>query len=122
VRFDFTPHRMNHDGLRIDATHLLPVGTKVNRDQWNARWTVPAAGKYTIASDASGQTMRIAIDGKELVPVASAGTNGVFEVELSAGEHAIELVFTNPHPRFIGGQISVTDSSGAPVIMKVHPF
>jgi hypothetical protein len=122
VRFDFFPHLMNHDGLRIDATHLLPVGTRVNRDQWDARWTVPAAGKYSITINAPNENMRMTIDGKEVLTLAPPRTDTAFDVELTAGDHQVEIVVTQPQPRFIGVVMSVKDSSGNPVTMEVHPF
>jgi hypothetical protein len=123
VRFDFHPHFMAFDGLRIDATHLLPPGAQVSRDVWDARWTVAAAGTYTMMMNAPGQKVRLTIDGKDVI--TSDDPNGgakAVDVPLTAGDHTVELVFTDSANRFIGGILTVKDGAGNPVTMKVHPF
>lgn len=121
VRFDFYPHFMAFDGLRIDATHLLPPGAKITRDVWNARWTVDATGTYTMTLNSLGQKVRMTIDGKDVISSQAPG-GGTVNVPLTAGDHNVELEFTESANRFIGGILTVKDSAGNPVTMKVHPL
>ena len=112
---------MAFDGLRIDATHLLPPGAKITRDVWNARWTVDATGTYTMTLNSLGQKVRMTIDGKDVISSQAPG-GGTVNVPLTAGDHNVELEFTESANRFIGGILTVKDSAGNPVTMKVHPL
>lgn len=122
VRFDFYPHLTNYEGLRIDARHVLPSGTRITEDRWQARWTVDAADLYLIKVAAPGETVRLTIDGKEVMAFAPPHPDALASVQLAAGEHDIELVFSASPNKFIGGLLSVADSQAKPVTMKVHPF
>jgi hypothetical protein len=57
------------------------------------------------------------IDGKSVLT-----SEGTVSVPLAAGDHAVELVFSNDRPLSTGGLLTVKDSAGQPVSMIVHPF
>jgi hypothetical protein len=122
VRFDFFPHVTYFEGLRIDARHVLPPGTRITEDRWKARWTVDAADLYLIKVAAPGQTARLTIDGKEVAAFAPPHPDALASVQLAAGDHDIELVFSASPNKYIGGLMSVADSQARTVTMRVHPF
>ena len=122
VRFDFYPHITNFDGMRIDATHMLPPGTKISEDRWKARWNVEVDGTYLIRLTAPGQIAELSIDGKEVLAFEPPRPDASASVHLTAGEHSIDLAYTAGTDSSIGGQLGVTDKDGKPVTMNVRPF
>jgi len=124
VRFDFYPHLSTFDGMRIDATHMLPAGSRASEDRWEGRWTVESAGTYTIMVTGYNQAFRMTIDGKEVLIFSPPRSDGSIQIPLGAGDHAVRMVFSDPTPssKFIGGLLSVRDSNGKAIAMKVHPF
>ncbi len=124
VRFDFHLHYATFGGMRIDATHMLPLGSRANVDRWEGRWTVEATDKYTIRAGAYGETFKMTIDGEDVLTFGPPRSDGMIELPLDAGDHMVQMVISDPpaSSRYFGGLLSVHDSKGNLVAMKVHPF
>jgi hypothetical protein len=122
VRFDYHPHVTGFDGLRIDARQLLPPGTTVTEDRWKALWSVEAGGTYLIRAAAPGQSVKLTIDGKEILTFSPPIPDAAMNIALTAGDHEIELVFAPGRDPYIGGSLRVADKDGKPVTMSVRPF
>jgi len=124
IRFDFQPHVASMDGMRIDARTSLPLATKAVAERYTAIWQVPSARTYRLTLNAPSQRASLKIDGQERLPNPGVGTTWVIDVQLTAGDHAIELALEQPSEnRYIGGLLTASDpASGAPLSIDVRPF
>jgi len=122
IRYDYSPHFTNFDGLRLDALHALPSGTTVTEDRWSARWSVEQPASYRLVLTALGEAATLRIDGRDVLAKDRAVESASGDVSLDAGDHRIELTFRRSDTPYIGGVLHVTDDAGREQPWTIRPF
>jgi hypothetical protein len=88
----------------VFSTYNIYVDT-FGGSPWSARWTgsltAPVSGSYTLGARGFAGTLTMIVDGKKLLEFGPlTGERGQAKIDLSAGQHSIELTFVCPDGRF----------------------
>jgi hypothetical protein len=125
VRYDFDPHFIAWDGVRIDTRTPLPKDTRVIQERYNGIWTVPEDGTYRFSVHAPGENVSLIIDDRNIFE--GQGTVRAIllaDATMTAGEHAVEIVFEQPGDTgYIGGTLTITEAAtGELREFAIRPF
>ncbi len=121
MRVDFAPYAAALDGLRFDTRSPLETGWSLVTDEWRARWHVARAGKYVAQLSVPLGTVKLTVDGRVALNRVPGGPSES-TLDLAAGDHDIEIIFSGNAGVYFGGSITVRDEQGEVVPLTLSPF